>query len=74
MTSAIELAVTGMHCASCGLLIDDTVEELPGVIRSSTDVRRARTTVTFAPDVVDPDAITAAIVEAGYGAHLVEPA
>ncbi|MFP5377090.1 MAG: heavy-metal-associated domain-containing protein [Acidimicrobiia bacterium] len=26
-----ELRVDGMHCASCGMLIDDAVEDLPGV-------------------------------------------
>lgn len=39
------LAIGGMHCASCGLLIDDAVEELPGVVRSHTDTRTDRTTV-----------------------------
>lgn len=29
--------VTGMHCASCGLLVDDELEDLPGVRRSETD-------------------------------------
>lgn len=29
--------VTGMQCASCGLLVDDELEDLPGVRRSETD-------------------------------------
>ncbi|MCX5128104.1 hypothetical protein [Streptomyces sp. NBC_00347] len=28
----MEFTVTGMHCNSCGLLIDDEVEELAGVV------------------------------------------
>lgn len=39
------LAISGMHCASCGLLIDDPVEDIPGVKRSQTDMRAERTTV-----------------------------
>lgn len=63
-------AVDGMHCASCGLLIDDVVEELPGVLSSATDVRAARTVVTAAPGAsVDPVTITKAITEAGYTAR-----
>ena len=43
-------AVDGMHCASCGLLVDDFVEEVPGVASSSTHVPRGRT--------VDPAAVS----------------
>ena len=61
--------VTGMHCASCGLLIDDAVEELDGVERCQTDARRGRTVVKADPTVITVDAIVAAIVDAGYQAE-----
>ncbi len=32
----LELAVSGMRCSTCGLLIDDALEDLPGVARSRT--------------------------------------
>lgn len=64
-------AVTGMHCASCGLLIDDAVEGVDGVQRCQTDARRGRTVVTVASPVATADAIVAAIVEAGYQAEVV---
>jgi copper chaperone len=63
-------AVTGMHCASCGLLIDDEVEDLPGVTRSQTSVRSGRTVVDVDPDLATPQDIVAAIALAGYPAHL----
>jgi copper chaperone len=63
-------AVEGMHCASCGLLIDDVVEELPGVVSSATDVRAGRTVVTLAEGAsVDPVTVTEAISAAGYTAR-----
>ncbi|MGH9157683.1 MAG: heavy-metal-associated domain-containing protein [Acidimicrobiales bacterium] len=31
--------VAGMHCASCGLLIDDALDELTGVRTCATDAR-----------------------------------
>jgi copper chaperone CopZ len=63
-------AVDGMHCASCGLLIDDIVEDVPGVASSATDVRTGRTVVTVAEGAsVDPVSITEAITEAGYTAR-----
>ena len=65
-------AVTGMHCASCGMLIDETVEELPGVTRSQTSSRAGRTAVE-ADHRATPDVIIAAIQEAGYAATWEQP-
>ena len=67
--ATLVFAVTGMHCASCGMLIDDAVEELDGVERCQTDARRGRTVVTADAAVATVDAIVAAIVEAGYQAE-----
>jgi copper chaperone len=67
------LRVEGMHCASCGLLIDDTLEDLRGVIRAETRMREARTTVQVDPDQCTPEEIVAAIAEAGYAAQVVQP-
>ena len=64
--------VTGMHCASCGILIDDAVEELDGVRSCATDARRGRTVVRFDPAATSSEAIAAAIEETGYGAERAE--
>lgn len=62
--------VTGMHCASCGLLIDEALEDdLSGVHRAETSVRAGRTTV-HADDTVTPAAVIAAIAGVGYTATL----
>lgn len=60
------LAVTGMHCASCGLLIDEALEDLPGVVSSSTDMRREVTTVEYDPGQTSLEVITAEIAGLGY--------
>lgn len=66
--------VTGMHCASCGMLIDETLEdEVAGVRRAETSVRRGRTVVETEPGV-SPEALAAAIAGAGYEAVLCETA
>ena len=66
----IVLSVAGMHCASCGLLIDDVVEDLPGVARSATDVTAGRTLVTLAEGaVIEPWVVAEAIAELGYTAR-----
>lgn len=70
----IVLLVEGMHCTSCGLLIDDELEDIPGVRSSSTDVRAGRTTVRVAEGAdVDTAALLAAVEGAGeYKARLAD--
>jgi copper chaperone len=63
------LSVSGMHCASCSLLIDETLEELPGVVSSSTDLRRETTTVEYDPVQMSLGAIADEIVRLGYSAR-----
>jgi copper chaperone len=67
-----DFTVQGMHCASCGLLIDDYVEDVPGVISSQTSARDNLTTVQ-ANEWCPPESVVAAITEAGYTAELVQP-
>jgi len=65
-------AVEGMHCASCGLLIDDTVEDLDGVRSSATSVRSGLAKVELDPTRCGPADVVAAIAEAGYTARLAQ--
>ena len=69
-TTTTTIAVRGMHCSSCALLIDDTLEELPGVASASTNLRRESTTVEYDPGCTTPEAIVAEIIELGYKAEL----
>jgi copper chaperone len=71
--ATIVLHVEGMHCGSCGLLIDDTLEDLPGVLRTQTRLREATTTVEIDPQRCTPQQLVAAIAEAGYSARLARP-
>ncbi|MFI5979341.1 cation transporter [Streptomyces sp. NPDC051555] len=62
----VELIVEGMHCSSCGLLIDDELEEIPGVRSAATDVRAGRSVVHLeGVAAVDPAALVAAVEAAG---------
>lgn len=62
----IELNVPTVHCPSCKLNIEETLEELPGVDDSDVDIDAKRVTVSFDPVIVTPSAIGAAVEEAGY--------
>lgn len=65
MTKA-KLKVGGMHCASCAAGIDDRLEELEGVERSSTSFVRGRTKVEYDESKVSINAMRAAVAELGY--------
>ena len=66
------LQIEGMHCASCGLLIDDELEEIPGVRSASTDVRKGLSVVRLEEaSAVDPELLIEAVQGAGdYQARL----
>lgn len=65
----VVLQVDGMHCASCGLLIDDELEDVPGVRSSRTDVRKGRSTIRLDDEgAADHAALIAAVERAGYQA------
>lgn len=58
--------VSGMHCSSCSIAIDEAVEGLHGVASSTTSVKRQVTTVTYDPTTCTPDQIAHTILETGY--------
>ena len=69
-TTTYTFTVTGMHCASCGMLIDDALEEIPGVHRSQTSVRAGRTLVDVDAAQVDPLVLAAVITATGDPAQV----
>jgi copper chaperone CopZ len=67
---SIVLKTGGMHCSSCSMLIEMTVDELPGIGSVKADYGSGVTRVDFDPAAISVDRIVAAIVEAGYSAAL----
>ena len=61
-----KLKIAGMHCASCAANVDDRLEELEGVKKSSTSFARGRAKVEFDESTVSVEAIHAAVAELGY--------
>ena len=68
----VQLAVTGMSCASCVATIEGKLLSLPGVDSASVALLAERATVEFDPAVVLPSAFVAAVDEVGYEAALLE--
>lgn len=63
------LRIDGMHCASCAMTIDDALEELDGVSRSKTSLRKERTDVVFDDEAIDLASIRHAVADLGYRAE-----
>lgn len=68
----IKLKISGMHCASCSMNIDGTLEDLPGVIKSETSYARAVTSVEYDQEQIDPSKIMQAINQLGYDVQLID--
>lgn len=66
--TTVRLATTGLHCRSCSMMVDMTVDELDGVSAVSTDHATGETVVTFDAEKISIDSIIDAIRGAGYDA------
>ncbi|MET7242134.1 heavy metal translocating P-type ATPase [Methylobacterium sp. EM32] len=61
-----ELAVEGMTCASCTGRVERVLKAVPGVREASANLATGRVTVRHPAGLVPPDALEAAIRDAGY--------
>jgi copper chaperone CopZ len=66
--STYTFRIDGMHCPSCPLLIDDTLEDLPGVAASTTSYKQRLAEVQITAGTT-PDQVTSAIAALGYRAE-----
>lgn len=60
--------VEGMHCASCALLIDDCLQDLPGVRGTQTRAKAGLSTVELDLTRSQPEDVISALEELGYRA------
>ena len=67
----VELALTGMTCASCANRIERKLNKLEGVT-ATVNYATEKAKVTYA-DGVSTDDLVAAVEAAGYGASLPRP-
>ncbi|NTW28228.1 MAG: heavy-metal-associated domain-containing protein [Coriobacteriia bacterium] len=68
--TTIQIKTGGMHCPSCAMLIQLSVEDLPGIESVKASNADGLTTVTFDPAAVTAEAIAEEIRKAGYSAEI----
>ena len=64
--TTITLKLSGLHCSSCSLNIDSELEDLPGVISTSTSYAKQESVITYDPKQVTPAKFSKAIEKLGY--------
>ncbi len=62
----IILKLSGLHCSSCSLNIDSDLEDLPGVISTSTSYAKQESTIVYDAKLIDPQDFIIAIKKLGY--------
>jgi copper ion binding protein len=62
----IVLKVNGMSCSHCEAAVAKASESVDGVKKAKADLKKGCVTVEFDSAKAQPDAIKAAITEAGY--------
>ena len=70
-SATLSLPVTGMSCASCVRLVEKALQAVPGVQAASVNLATEKATVQALPNV-PPQALKAALDQAGYPATVVE--
>lgn len=69
-TVTAHLKTTGLHCASCSMLVKMELDDVAGVTEVQVDHVTGDTTVTYDPAAATTDDLIAAVVAAGYAAEL----
>lgn len=66
MKQIIIFFLSGLHCVSCALNIDNSLEELSGVINAQTSYPKSQTKVEFDPQKITPVKLIKTIKSLGY--------
>ncbi|MBV8914113.1 MAG: copper-translocating P-type ATPase [Acetobacteraceae bacterium] len=67
-TDEVDLAITGMSCASCAGRVERALLHVPGVLEAAVNPTTERARIRTVAGAADTDALIAAVVAAGYGA------
>ncbi len=62
----ITFKLSGLHCSSCAMSIDNALEEIPGVLETNTSFAKSETRVSFDPTKTNQEELKRAIQGAGY--------
>jgi Cu+-exporting ATPase len=61
------LKITGMHCASCAVAIEESLSKVEGVSKATVNFATEKAYVEYNPAAATPQKLEEAVKEAGYG-------
>lgn len=61
-----QFKLAGMGCANCGKTIQNTLNDLSGVKEALVNYEDNVAKVTYEPQIVTPEGLSAAVRDAGY--------
>ncbi len=64
------ISVSGMHCASCALLITKKLQDTPGVKEANVNFAAEKAHVIYDKETISENDLLKAVKEAGYGAEI----
>ncbi|CAN5878504.1 heavy metal translocating P-type ATPase [soil metagenome] len=70
----VELAIEGMHCASCVRTVERALAAVPGVVTATVNLAAESARVRVVPGAADPVDLVEAVRRVGYEARYVEDA
>jgi Cu+-exporting ATPase len=62
----VSIPITGMHCASCAVAIEDSLSKVEGVSKAAVNFATEKAYVEYNPAVATPQKLEEAVKEAGY--------
>jgi len=70
--ASLKLKVTGMTCGHCKAKVEQALQGVTGTFGAAVFLDEGEAEVDFDPGTATPDAIVAAVAQAGYQARVVE--
>ena len=68
----IQLSLSGMHCSSCAMLVERTLNKTPGVQKASVNFAAEKVLIDYDENMTDSQEIIEAIIAGGYGAQKID--
>jgi Cu+-exporting ATPase len=65
-TATTQLAIQGMHCASCVVTIEEALKKTSGVLEASVNLATEQAHLTYLPGLIDRKGLERAVEAAGY--------
>ena len=65
-TATMQFDVQGMHCGSCVVILEQALQQTPGVLSATVNLATQQASVTYVPGLIDVEGLEHAVEEAGY--------